>query len=169
MVHSGDTNSAISVLRHLANVAEAALSTAKIKLIEVEDIRLRYIGKKAAKSDRRVFSKARVSSGKNVILLTNQCKMKDRLSAEKAVKNAVKNAAKNAKAQAKTNLQEQPSAVTPKKQVTIVVPSDHELSRSKHLFEDHPPVPAAHNTPSNPNPCLPDGPLGISWRNQQPK
>ncbi|KAF8247418.1 DDE-domain-containing protein [Wilcoxina mikolae CBS 423.85] len=39
MVQSGNTVSAISILRRLAHVAETALSTAEIKSIEIDDIR----------------------------------------------------------------------------------------------------------------------------------
>ncbi|KAF8251728.1 hypothetical protein K440DRAFT_658393 [Wilcoxina mikolae CBS 423.85] len=195
MVQSGNTDSAISVLCRLAHVAETALSTAEIKCIE--DIRKRYAGKKAARSDRRVVSTARVITGKDLIMLRDQREQKDRLAAEKRAKkvteNAVKHMAKNAKSDKSPGRNHRGKAITAaaKKQVTIIVPSDHDSgseisfesveegtsdSNSDDLFPtittgrtQHPPVPVLLNTPSNPNRRLPNRPLAMSLRTRQRK
>jgi hypothetical protein len=85
MVRPGNTNSAISVLRSFAHVAETALSTA-----ETEDIRRRYASRVAAKTDSRVISKARVITGKEVMKLQEQRNQKDKLATEKATPMAAK-------------------------------------------------------------------------------
>ncbi|KAF8536573.1 hypothetical protein BDD12DRAFT_807688 [Trichophaea hybrida] len=122
----------------------------------------------------------RVITGKNLIILRDLQEEKDQLAAEKVVKKAAKKAAKKAKFS--DSLQSNTSATTSKKKVTIVVPSDDEQSGSTDLFESevdsnhsmsespilttgytqHHPVPTVLNTFSNPNPCLPDRPLGMS-------
>ncbi|KAF8542147.1 hypothetical protein BDD12DRAFT_979202 [Trichophaea hybrida] len=185
MVQSGDTNSAISVLRQLAHVAETALSTAEIKTIETEDIRKRYSGKSAARTDRRVLTKARVITSQEVVKLREQREEKERRAAEK------KAGSKKKKVRGKI------TAVAPKKQVTIVIPSDcedsgHESGRvSAHEYNlknkipgpfvscnssiistgrtQHPPIPIVLNTPSNPNPRLPDRPLEMTLRSRERK
>ena len=61
--------SEITAQRNLAHIAERAWATAEIKTIEAEDIKKKYQGKKAAKSDRRGLSKARVVTGAEVMRL----------------------------------------------------------------------------------------------------
>jgi len=55
---SGNAGSAIATIRRFAHTAETALHTAEIKSIELADVRLEYVGKKAAPTDRRVITKA---------------------------------------------------------------------------------------------------------------
>ncbi|KAF8533135.1 hypothetical protein BDD12DRAFT_900210 [Trichophaea hybrida] len=76
---------AIAALRRFANTAQTALSTAQIKTIVAEDIKKRYNGKTAAKTDRRVITKARMITAEEVIKLRNAKLEKERLAYEKAI------------------------------------------------------------------------------------
>ena len=59
----------LSVILRLADLAERALTAAEIAKIETQRLREGYEGKKAAKADRRVLSKARIITGAEVIRL----------------------------------------------------------------------------------------------------
>jgi hypothetical protein len=81
---SGDTTSAIATLCHFTHTAETALTTAQIKTIEAEDIKKRYKGKTATKTNHRVITKACVITAEEVMKLCNAKLAKERVAAEKA-------------------------------------------------------------------------------------
>lgn len=59
----------LSVILRLTDLAERALTAAEIAKIETQRLQEGYEGKKAAKADRRVLSKARIITGADVIRL----------------------------------------------------------------------------------------------------
>jgi hypothetical protein len=120
MLKYGNTDSAISVLCRLAHVAETALSTAEIKSIKVNNIQKQYAWNKAAKSDRRIVSRARVISGKDLILLRDQREEKNRLVVEKEAKNA----------NSKTTRKKVPSKVVTLSYILFGILLTHRRSRS---------------------------------------
>jgi hypothetical protein len=90
MVKDGDMELAIKAFRKISHTAETSMSTADIKAIEAQDLRQKYAGKKAAKTDRKVLTKARVIGSKELIKLGDERLEKEHLAAERAAARAVK-------------------------------------------------------------------------------
>ena len=82
---SGDTSSAIAILCHFVHTAETTLTTAQIKNIEVEDIKKRYKGKTAVKTDQRVITKAHVIAAEEVLTPHNTKLAKEQVAAETVI------------------------------------------------------------------------------------
>lgn len=62
----------ISFILRLSHLAEASYSRAEIESIEAQKLREAFAGKKAAKTDRRVLSKARIITGADVVRLKKE-------------------------------------------------------------------------------------------------
>jgi hypothetical protein len=106
---AGDKDSCIEVFRKFAHTAETSFITAEIKTIEAQDLRQRYHRKKAAKTNRKVISKARVITATEMIKIWDERLEKERLAAEQAVAKAAKKK-QNAK---EVCIQYQPLTETP--------------------------------------------------------
>ncbi|KAF8543193.1 hypothetical protein BDD12DRAFT_875015 [Trichophaea hybrida] len=165
MNDGGNTLSAIAAVRHVAHTAETAISTAQIKPIESEDIKKRDKGKTTAKTDRQVITKARVITAEDEIKLRNVKLEKEGMAIERASAKKVWQATGTAP---KQHQRKKPVA-----QVTIMITGDNEQisspdyseSERTNIFQTpfrHPIVPPILNSPSNPNPRLPDRPLEMT-------
>jgi len=110
-VKLGDTENAIAAIRRFGHTTQTALSTAEIRGIELADIRRQYAGKKAATTDRRIITKARVIDGTTLIKMRNERVELDRLKAERTVNKRKGKAA----AVPKTKVKSKPSEDTPPK------------------------------------------------------
>jgi len=80
---TGDVNVAIAVVKRYSHTTQTALATAEIRGIELADVRRQYGGKKAAVTDRRVISKARVINGADLIRKMDERQEVHRLKEEK--------------------------------------------------------------------------------------
>jgi hypothetical protein len=83
---TGDVNVAIAVVERYGHTAQTALATAEIRGIELADVRRQYGGKKAAVTDKRVISKARVINGADLIRKREEREEADRLKEEKKLR-----------------------------------------------------------------------------------
>ena len=64
---TGNVNVAIAVVERYGHTTQTALATTEIWGIELADVRRQYVGKKAAVTDRRVITKARIINGADLI------------------------------------------------------------------------------------------------------
>ena len=83
----GDKETALAVVRRFGHTTQVTLSTAEIRGVELADIHRQYAGKKAATTDRRVLTKARVIDGGTLMKLRDKREEADRLKAERAAAN----------------------------------------------------------------------------------
>lgn len=83
-IATGDVDTALTVIWRFDRTAQTALSTAEILVIELAEIRRQYGGKKAAKTDRRVLTRARVIDGAVLMKLRDQREEADHLNADRA-------------------------------------------------------------------------------------
>ena len=63
-------------------MAEASYSRAEIESIEAQKLQEAFAGKKAAKTDRRVLSKARIITGADVVRLKKEREDEEALAAQ---------------------------------------------------------------------------------------
>jgi hypothetical protein len=66
-----------AVILRLSHLAEASLSEAEIAKLQLRELRVKYEGKKAAKTDRRIISKAQVITGAEIMRLEEEMERKD--------------------------------------------------------------------------------------------
>ena len=89
-------------LRRLAHQIEAALTRADVESIEKQDIRRRYASKQAPRANCKNLTAARVMSGKPLMKLESEQKLKEWLQTEKVAHNAAKGRIDKAKAKEPT-------------------------------------------------------------------
>lgn len=66
-----------AIILRLSHLAEEALTQADIAKIQLQDLRVKYEGKRAIRADRRVLSKAQVITGAEIIRLKNALEKKE--------------------------------------------------------------------------------------------
>lgn len=144
LAKSHNTNTAtaasntIAVILRLSHLAEKALSQSQISAIQTDSIRQAYAGKKAAKTDRRVISTARVITGADIMRLRQEREEKDRKKAERAAKKIGSTRAKpsttpSAKPRAKKSKSK--SCITINPAATILI-SDSDSKAPSDISED---------------------------------
>jgi hypothetical protein len=168
----------IAVILRLAHLAEAALTRADLESFQVKMLQKEFAGKKAARTDLRVLSKARIITGADVLRLKKEREEKEALQKERKRKKEEK---------LKNNLLIGAQVASRKrgKQVKFAEPEEVSCGEQSEIEEEdsfidieefltpqtgrfrHPIQSPILSTTENPNPRLPDRPLTMRLRTRK--
>jgi hypothetical protein len=168
----------IAVILRLAHLAEAALTRADLESFQVKKLQKEFAGKKAARKDLRVLSKARVITGADIIRLKKERDEKDALKEEKRLK-------REEKARKKSQMALEGNSKKGRKKVQFIEPEEISCEEFSEVEEEdsfldidnfltpqtgrcrHPIQSPILSTTENPNSRLPDRPLTMRLRTRK--
>ncbi|KAG0137914.1 hypothetical protein HOY82DRAFT_588848 [Tuber indicum] len=172
----------IAFILLLAHLAEASYLRAEIENIETEKLRATFAGRKAAKTDRRVLSKARIITGADVVRLKKEREDREALAYERKRARTQRASAKGvteAKGQRKAGRKQVHFAFEEEEEREAYRDEEYE-TEAESLSDDaavfvtpqtgrtrYPILSPILSTPSNPNRRLPDRALSMQLRTRR--